>query len=93
MGTLRVYCSETNCQFGITLRVDPEQTGNHWLLGETYDPIKMCHSHSLKPSKAIEKKVIDEEMIESDADSYGDQEFDDRDPVVLADGQNDIDLL
>ena len=46
----------------------------------------MCHSHTLKPVGKLvvkPKVVVDEEMIDSDKDSYGDEgmEFDDKDPV------------
>ena len=46
MATLRIYCGKSteNCQFGITLRIEPE---SFWILGETYDPFKMGHTHEL----------------------------------------------
>jgi len=60
------------------------------MTGESYDPQKMCHSHSIynqKPVKKVEPHP-DEENIESDQDSYGDEQmaFCEIDPVVLGDG-------
>jgi len=70
------------------LRYDPETTGQIWLVGEMYDPYKMCHSHEVKPMSPTEIKapavpVFEEEHIDSDNDSYGNEnmEFADADPV------------
>lgn len=86
MATQRFYCTNLACHFGITIRFDPEEVGNYWIMGESYDPFKMSHTHELNPPPVVEQKVNpivapprpDEERIESDEDSYGDEnmEFD-----------------
>ena len=85
MATLRIYCgkSNENCQFGITLRIEPE---SFWILGESYDPFKMGHTHELvlTPQPIKPPAVVDEERIDTDNDSYGDEAdaFNDQDPLA-----------
>lgn len=76
------------------MRLDPQVVGDYWLMGEMYDPNKMCHSHEVKPCLIAEKPklVFEEEQVDTDADSYGDEDmgFKDKDPVAqLPDSQKD----
>ena len=89
IATFRIYCCVENCNFGITLRFDAEEQGEFWSLSEPYDVYKMQHSHVVKNvgiSPLVAPKIVkyvDEDPIDSDNDSYGDQEmkFDDHDPL------------
>ena len=64
------------CPFAITLRYDPEDIGEFWIVGDSYEPNRCCHSHSFKPPDAVVKKpVFVEERIDTDNDSYGDEEM------------------
>ena len=65
-----------------------------------YDPYKMCHSHEVIPAP-IETQVLpvvpsfEEEHIDSDNDSYGNEnmEFEDQDPVgALLENNDRIDI-
>lgn len=79
----------SDCSFGITLRYDPDDCGEFWSLAESYDPYKMQHSHEIKNvriSPLVNAKIvkqIDEDPIDSDNDTYGDEDmkFDDQDPL------------
>ena len=95
---LHSMISEDNCHFGITLRYDPEMVGEYWTVGESYDQQKMCHTHELKPSVSklpdptpkIVEHHPDEEKIDSDNDTYGDEDmkFYDKDPLGFNDSIN-----
>ena len=90
IATFRIYCGAgENCNFGITLRFDSQEKGEFWCLDEVYDVYKMQHTHIVKNvgiSPLVAPKIVkyvDEDPIDSENDSYGDQDmkFDDNDPL------------